>query len=146
MSSDRKWLPTFSDLVDRMSIHQLKEVLVPEHKDEYAADMCDLEHDIDMLIEEKDIKLTGRMVRAIIVLSQMNCHIWHNEADARKGKDQDLSCLRLSHGLNGIRNRTMNLIKHETGDVAKLDWKTDCLAASFKDWEVSLLDDKEGDE
>ena len=27
----RKWLPTLGELVDRLSIHQLKEVFIPEN-------------------------------------------------------------------------------------------------------------------
>ena len=140
--TDRKWLPTFADLVDRMSIHQLKEVFVREHKQRYSYEMKDLEHDIDLLINEKDIKLTGKMVRSIILLAQMNEHIWYNESDARKGIDQDLAKLKLSHGLNGIRSRTMNLIKALVGEGDRLDWKVDCLAAEFKDWRCSLLEEE----
>ena len=32
----RKYLPTLGELIDRLSIHQLKEVFIPEHKEEYA--------------------------------------------------------------------------------------------------------------
>ena len=32
----RKYLPTLSELVDRLSIAQLKEVFITEHKEEYA--------------------------------------------------------------------------------------------------------------
>ena len=31
----RKYLPTIEDLIDRLSIFQLKEVKIPEHKDKY---------------------------------------------------------------------------------------------------------------
>ena len=33
---NRKWLPAFADLIDRMTIYQLKEVFIPENKDVYA--------------------------------------------------------------------------------------------------------------
>ena len=33
---ERKYLPTLSELVDRLSISQLKEVFIADHKDEYA--------------------------------------------------------------------------------------------------------------
>ena len=32
----RKYLPTLAELVDRLSIAQLKEVFITEHKEEYA--------------------------------------------------------------------------------------------------------------
>ena len=34
----RKYLPTLAELVDRLSIVQLKEVFITEHKEEYAKD------------------------------------------------------------------------------------------------------------
>jgi hypothetical protein len=136
----RKWLPTFADLIDRLSIHQLKEVFIPEKKETYSRDMSDIENDLDILIEQGNIKLTGSLIRSIIVLAQMNEHIWYNESKVRKGDDQDLGLLKLTHGLNGVRNRIMNCIKYEVGESDRLDWKTDCLAAEFDDWKVSHLD------
>ena len=32
----RKYLPTLSELIDRLSIAQLKEVFITEHKEEYS--------------------------------------------------------------------------------------------------------------
>ena len=43
---NRKYLPTLSELVDRLSIVQLKEVFISEHKDEYALEIADIIHDI----------------------------------------------------------------------------------------------------
>ncbi len=42
----RKYLPTLSELVDRLSIVQLKEVFIAEHKDEYSKEIADITHDI----------------------------------------------------------------------------------------------------
>jgi hypothetical protein len=141
----RKWLPTFADLIDRTSIHQLKEVFIPEEKEKYAKEMCDIQNDLDILIEENNIKLSGELIRAIIVLAQMNQHIWYNESAARRGKDQDINKLKLTHGLNGMRSQAMNLIKTLSGEDSKLDHKTDCLAAEFKDWKVSLFDNDQSE-
>ena len=46
--SDRKYLPTLSELIDRLSIAQLKEVFITEHKDEYAKEINDIIHDINL--------------------------------------------------------------------------------------------------
>ena len=35
----RRFLPTLSELLDRLSIVQLKEVFITEHKEEYAQEM-----------------------------------------------------------------------------------------------------------
>ena len=83
--TDRKYLPTLSELVDRLSIAQLKEVFISEHKEEYAEEIADILHDIDLIIKEKGAIIDSETIRAIVVLSQMNLHIWHNESNYRKG-------------------------------------------------------------
>ena len=134
MKNKRKYLPTLAELVDRLSIVQLKEVLITDHKEEYTQEIKDIIHDIDIILNDNKVKLSGKDVRAIIVLSQMNLHIWHNESDAREGKNSGEN-LRLTHGLNGIRNTAKNMIQENEG--GRKDYKIDCIAAEFKDWEVS---------
>tara|TARA_R110000824_G_scaffold237011_2_gene425776 strand:+ start:147 stop:569 length:423 start_codon:yes stop_codon:yes gene_type:complete len=134
LTNKRKYLPTLSELVDRLSIVQLKEVFILEHKKEYAKEISDILHDINLTIKENDVILDADMLRAIVVLSQMNLHIWHNESNYRKGIKSGNS-LELTHGLNGIRNTAKNKIQETVG--GRKDYKIDCLAAEFKDWEIS---------
>jgi hypothetical protein len=129
----RKYLPTLSELIDRLSIVQLKEVFISDHKEEYAQEIRDIVHDIQLCLDTSE-KITGETLRAIVVLSQMNLHIWHNESNYRKGI-KDGNNLELTHGLNGIRNTAKNKIQEIAG--GRQDYKIDCLAAEFKDWEIS---------
>jgi hypothetical protein len=131
----RKYLPTLAELVDRLSIIQLKEVFITEHKSEYAQEIKEIVHDIELILNNENIRLTGEDVRAIIVLSQMNLHIWHNETQYRAGTGN--GNLGLTHGLNGIRNTAKNIIQDQLEDGGRKDYKIDCIAAEFKDWEVS---------
>jgi len=124
----RKYLPTVSDLIDRLSIVQLKEVFIPEYKEEYAKEIKDIMHDLELE------GLDSELIRAVIVTAQMNLHIWHNESEARKGINAGEN-LQLTHGLNGIRNTAKNKIQERFG--GRKDYKIDCLAAEFEDWEVS---------
>ena len=132
-NKERKYLPTLSELVDRLSITQLKEVFISEHKEEYAEEISDILHDIDLCLQDTK-HIDAEVVRAIVVLSQMNLHIWHNESNYRKGI-KDGNNLELTHGLNGIRNTAKNKIQEICG--GRKDYKIDCLAADFKDWEIS---------
>ena len=131
--SKRKYLPTLAELIDRLSIIQLKEVFITEHKEEYAKEIADIVHDIDMILKDENVQLSGKDVRAIVVLSQMNLHIWHNETQYRAGTGD--GNLGLTHGLNGIRNTAKNKIQENVG--GRKDYKIDCIADEFKDWEVS---------
>ena len=109
-------------------------MFIPEHKKEYAQEIEDIIHDIEENINENNSKVSAETIRAIVVLSQMNLHIWHNESNYRKGI-KDGNNLELTHGLNGIRNTAKNKIQELVG--GRKDYKIDCLAADFKDWEVS---------
>jgi hypothetical protein len=131
--NQRRYLPTLSELVDRLSIAQLKEVFITDHKEEYAQEIADIVHDIQLCLDE-GADITAETIRAIVVLSQMNLHIWHNESNYRKGI-KDGNNLELTHGLNGIRNTAKNKIQEVVG--GRKDYKIDCLAAEFKDWKIS---------
>lgn len=130
----RKYVPTLAELIDRLSIIQLKEVFIPEHKKEYADEISSIVHDIQICLDEGSEPITAEVVRAIVVLSQMNLHIWHNESNARKGINSGEN-LMLTHGINGIRNTAKNKIQEIRG--GRKDYKIDCLSADFKDWEIS---------
>jgi hypothetical protein len=132
--SNRRYLPTLSELVDRLSIVQLKEVFIAEHKEEYAKEIADIVHDIQLYLKESKEPITAETIRAIVVLSQMNLHIWHNESNYRRGI-KDGNNLELTHGLNGIRNTAKNKIQEVVG--GRKDYKVDCLAAEWKGWEIS---------
>jgi hypothetical protein len=129
----RKYLPTLGELIDRLSIVQLKEVKIPQHKEEYAQEILEIVHDINEILNDKP-KVDGEFIRAIVVLSQMNTHIWYNEDNARSGDDVG-NKLMLTHGLNGIRNTAKNKIQELDG--GRKDYKIDCIASEFKDWDVS---------
>jgi hypothetical protein len=131
--SERRYLHTLGDLIDRLSIVQLKEVFITEHKEEYSKEIADIVHDIQVILNDTNAEITAETIRAIVVVSQMNLHIWHNESAYRRGlTGGDLA---LTHGLNGIRNTAKNKIQEIVG--GRLDYKVDCLAADFKDWEIS---------
>ena len=131
----RKYLPTLGELIDRLTIVQLKEVKIPQHKKEYQKEIEEIVYDItEILTTTKQLKIDGDFIRAIIVLAQMNTHIWVNEDNARNGEDVGNNLL-LTHGLNGIRNTAKNKIQEVDG--GRKDYKVDCIAAEFKDWEIS---------
>ena len=99
--------------------------------------MCIRDSDINQILLDEKLErdiIDGDMIRAIIVLAQMNTHIWVNEDNARNGDERGNKLL-LTHGLNGIRNTAKNKIQEKVG--GRKDYKIDCIASEFKDWEVS---------
>ncbi len=65
---ERKYLPTLSELIDRLSITQLKEVFITDHKSEYAKEISDILHDIQAHLDENKTVVDAEVIRAIVVL------------------------------------------------------------------------------
>ncbi len=136
---DRKYHLTFGQLIDRLCIVTLKSIKIPKNKETYEQEAQEIMHDLDLIVKEKKISMTGQMVRAIIVNAIANETIWQNESEARKGnKDQD-KLLKFTHSVNGVRNNAVNVISQEIGE--RKDLKLDCLAAEIckergYDWDV----------
>ena len=135
-TQERLYLPTLSDLVDRLSIVQMKAIFIPERKDEYRAERQAIEWDIDLLLEGKTI--TARSIHAILMIALSNRVIWENESRAREGGDDQDKLLKLTHSINGVRNTAKNVLAEMDG--GRKDYKIDCFAASlveqFGDWNI----------
>ena len=137
-NSSRKFLPTFSDLVDRLSICVLKSIFIPKNKEEYLNEINLIKHDIDLIAKEQKLEFSSDLIWATMIVMLSNRYIWENESNARDGGDQDLNLLKLTHSINGVRNRAKNLISQQLGE--RVDLKTDCLAAElnseFENWNI----------
>jgi len=134
----RKYLPTFAELVDRFTIVLLKSIFIPQNKQQYDQELSDIKHDINSIINEKDLKLNAEVIKAICVIMLSNRYIWENESKCRSGESQDLTLLKLTHSINGVRNTAKNILSKELGE--RLDLKIDCLAAElqsdFQNWNI----------
>lgn len=126
----RKYLPTLGELLDRLTITQIKEVKIVEHKDKYAKEIEEIVHDINLILSESGFVFNAEMLRALVILAQYNLHIWHNESNFRKGIKEG-NDLELTHGLNSIRNCAKNMIQDHLG--GRKDYKLDNVAA-FPEW------------
>lgn len=134
----RKYLPTLSDLIDRLTITQMKAVFIPERKQEYAEEMALIQHDIDLILEEGGIKLNAAAIKAILIIMLTNRFIWENESKARQGGDDQDKLLKLTHSINGVRNTAKNALAAIVG--GRHDYKIDCFASvlgeEFGNWDV----------
>ena len=125
----RNYLPTFADLIDRLSIVTLKSIKLSEHKEEYEKEAQLIILDLNEIGKEKGLNISGQMIRAILMIMLSNVTIWENESKARLGTDDQNHLLRFTHSVNGVRNLAKNVISNEIGE--RKDLKTDCLAADL---------------
>ena len=142
IKDQRQFLPPMAELIDRMTVTQIKLALSKDNKDSFIEEISKLEHDIDLILDSNNLTLDARLIRIIIVLSQMNLHIWNNKDKMQdKLKDNEekeyLDLLKLSHQLNGFRNRMKNSLL-EIEDVQdksqiRSNFETDGL-----DWDINI--------
>jgi hypothetical protein len=138
-SKQRRYLPTLSDLVDRLTIVQQKMIFIPERAAEYASERDDILHDIDLLLEGK--QMNSKAVLACVLIQLTNRVIWENETIARNGGSDQDKLLKFTHSINGVRNTAKNMLASEMG--GRHDYKIDCFAAefghAFGNWDVFKL-------
>lgn len=139
-ATGRQFLPPFAELLDRLTVDQIKEVLLPAQAAAAAEEMALISQDLDLLIAEREIPLSARLIRMIMVLSQMNLHIWYNKDRMAREPDQYLELLKLAHQLNGLRNQVKNLLLEEVGDREKSAQRTNFNTDGLGGWSISLLD------
>ena len=137
-TKQRKYLPTLSDLVDRLTIVQLKAIFIPDHRKQYLEERALLEHDIDMILAAMPRRLKAEDVRAIVLIMLTNRFIWENESKAREGGAGQDKLLKLTHSINGMRSTAKNMLARADG--GRHDYKIDCFAAElvkeFGNWNV----------
>jgi|SRR3989344_1933801 len=139
INKNRKYLPTLADLIDSLTINQIKEIKFHGDKSSYAEIIKKICHDIDLIIEEKNIKLTSRLVRIIILVAQLNLFIWENKDKMQEADSEKYSkLLKFSHQLNGIRNTMKNKILEEIGDKDPSKKRTNTNTDGLKGWEISI--------
>lgn len=135
---ERRYVPTFAELVDRLSIVTLKSIFIPQNKAAYDTEAADIVYDLNALIKEKDIQISGEALRAAMIIMLSNRYIWENESKCRRGDAQSSDLLKVTHSINGVRNTAKNVISKELGE--RVDLKVDCLAAdvvnSMQNWNL----------
>ena len=95
---------------------------------------------MDIIIEKENIKLDSKIIRIIVLISQMNLHIWKNKdlmQENLENNEKYLELLKLAHQLNGIRNKMKNILLDIEGandeSQKKSNFETDNL-----DWDIDL--------
>ncbi len=138
-NQDRKYLPTLTDLVDSLTINQIKEIKFHDKKTAYAEEINKICHDIDLIIDEKEIKINSKLIRVIIILAQLNLYIWENKDRMQKEDSENyLKLLKHAHQLNGIRNTIKNKISEMAGDNDPGKKRTNIETDDLKGWNINV--------
>lgn len=116
----RQFLPPMSELIDRMTVTQIKLNLIENGKADFESELRRITNDIDIILSEKNIPSSAELIHLIITLSQLNLYIWQNKDEMQLNLENEskyLELLKKSHQLNGFRNQIKNRILHLEGIV-----------------------------
>ena len=120
--TDRQFLPSFAELIDRMTVTQIKLSLIENGKEDFKDELRKISHDLNNIINASKIPLNSELILTFINLSQLNLHIWNNKDKMQENLDnQDiyLQLLKVSHQLNGFRNQLKNKLLEVEGITDK---------------------------
>ena len=136
--SSPRFVPGLGDLVDRLTVDQLKEAFHESIRTSVRTEIADLEHDIDGWADRHQIKLSGRNVRIIIVLAQINYEIWMCKEGMNAEPKRYDQWLKRAHQLNGIRNQMKNLLLAEVKTGTRVCRASNVSVDGLKDWNIQL--------
>ena len=78
MSENRKFLTSIAELLDRLTVDQIKLIKMDkESRPSLTQEIKDIKDDLDMLIEKKKIKIDSEFLRIVASLSLINLYIWN---------------------------------------------------------------------
>lgn len=141
MTDNRKFLTPLSELIDRLTVDQIKQLL---NKDDFnksiKKEMQNIMHDIDQIINDKKIKLDFEIIRMIIILSQINLHIWNLKDKMEKDANNYNKNLKLAHQINGIRNQIKNKILEKTNDLNQSSKRSNFNTDELEGWDYDLTE------
>lgn len=138
MQNDRDYLLPFSELLEQMTVLQLRELFIDKTASIYANDIKNIEHDLDLIIKEKDIKLSARLLRLSFLIGQINALIWIYK-DRMLENDKDyIPYLKLSHQINGVRNVAKNELLRLINDGGDSLLRTNTGTDGLTNFKVSL--------
>lgn len=133
--SERKWLPTVGEMLDRITILELRHLHNPSQREAIKSEIDDLLDDINLALPKSPYPaITAQFLREVIILAQFNTHIWNNEDMARKG-EKNGNELYFTHSCNGVRCRAKDRLNKRVNN--RLDTKVNAIAADVPDFEPS---------
>ena len=112
-SNNRKYHLPITELIDRVTILEIKLVLDNKNSKDYLNEIELIKSDLEFELNKKQIILSTKIVQTLIALGQMNLHIWYIKDQMKLQQNDPLAYannMKLAHQLNGLRNQLKNML------------------------------------
>lgn len=128
----------FAELVDKLTIDQIKSVLLTSGKKSIQSEINVLLHDIDLILKKRKLNLNSKFIINLITLSQINLHIWELKDKMKNNKKNYNKYLKLAHQLNGVRNKIKNYLLSITKENKFSNKRSNDELDGLKGWDKNL--------
>ena len=141
--NERKVKYNLSDLIDKISIDQIKQINFENKNQLYEKSISDLIDEINQSIKnnKKIYKLNATIIRIVIALSQINLFIWFLRDELKTETINFNQKMKLSHQLNSLRNNLKNMLLNKLNEPSNSLVKTNINKEDIKGWHYSILDE-----
>ena len=133
----------FSELVDKLSIIQIKQVINNKQYRSYENTISKILNELELNISKnKKMILNSKIVNLLNILSQINLFIWFLRDEMQISKKNYKQNMKLSHQLNALRNITKNKLLLIFNKNKNQDLRTNIDKEDLKGWKFSFLNEK----
>lgn len=139
LKKNRLFFPTVAELVDTVSIDQIKMFKIKKYRESYQKEIAKISHDIDLIISrKKNIKFNARLIKIITTIAIVNLLIWNLKEQMKTDSENYDRLLKLAHQLNGIRNRMKNSLLAVFGESEPSRKRTNTETDELEDWSFKI--------
>ena len=117
----RKYHLPISELIDRITILEIKLVLDAKNAKDYLEELELIKADVKSELDLQEVTLNVKTIQTLISLGQMNLHIWYIKDKMKLQIDDPAGYaenMKLAHQLNGLRNQLKNSLLKMGTDVS----------------------------
>ena len=133
----------FADLVDKLSVLQLKQI-------ENTNQIIKFEKTINLLLKEinftylnkKNFYVDSKFIRLLVILTQINTYIWLIRDEIANSNKSLNKNMKISHQLNALRNIAKNELTLILSNKDKSAIRTNTNKEDLKGWVFSLINAK----
>ena len=133
----------FSELVDKLSIIQIKQIINNKQYRSYENTISKILNELELNISKnKKMILNSKIVNLLNILSQINLFIWILRDEMKISKNNYKQNMKLSHQLNALRNIAKNKLLLIFNKKNNQDLRTNINKEDLKGWKFSYLNEK----
>jgi hypothetical protein len=138
----RKFQIPLTDLIDLLTITQIKETLLGSEDSQRASqDLATIAADLGALLAQRPVAVSGRVLRLVALLAETNLQVWLNKDRMQSEPERYEALLEYAQELNGLRNHVRNLLMRLLGEWEPSRERATFLSDRADRWYAPLLED-----